>query len=82
MLSRVHPAQCLVPSCMHAFLKYLDDSGRPGLRSGEGTLALSPEQIRSLPQCELAALWKDYVNALTGLLQVRTLLTSSHGELY
>ncbi|EIE26965.1 hypothetical protein COCSUDRAFT_64738 [Coccomyxa subellipsoidea C-169] len=44
-------------------------NGRPGLRSGEGTLALSPEQIRSLPQCELAALWKDYVNALTGLLQ-------------
>jgi hypothetical protein len=44
-------------------------AGRSGLRSAEGTLELSPEQMRSLPQGELVALWKDYVTALTRLLQ-------------
>ncbi|CAL8468956.1 g8497 [Coccomyxa elongata] len=42
--------------------------GRPGLRS-VGVEALTLEHVKSLPHAELAALWKDYVSALTGLLQ-------------
>ncbi|BDA43047.1 hypothetical protein COCOBI_04-0570 [Coccomyxa sp. Obi] len=42
--------------------------GRPGLRSN-GAEPLTLEHVKSLPYAELAALWKDYVSTLTGLLQ-------------
>ncbi len=43
-------------------------TGRQGLRSS-GVEPLTLEHVKSLPHAELAALWKEYVSALTGLLQ-------------
>lgn len=43
-------------------------TGRLGLRSADAE-SLTLEHVKSLPHAELAALWKDYVSALTGLLQ-------------